>query len=535
MSPVKDGSETSTLESDVPLSRSLIWRRQLEFYARRGLQVWSEDNLPTFITSNPFIAEVYARIVCGYLRDCMGLEKAQPQAVSPERPLRILELGAGTGKFAYLFLRQLVEMLQATGLSPEPVRYCMTDCSEGLVEYWRRKTQLAEFVERGLLEFNVLSVGENITSSFGRAQAGVESEAPRGPLVVIANYVFDSLPQDAFIVQNGQIFEAVVTTTTACAEEPSGMSSLRLTYNNVEMAQDRYDDPTSNQILEGYRARLPAATVLFPSEALRILKELAKPTNGRMLVLAADKGFVHEEDLQFLQGPPELEWHASLNCFSQTVNFDALAKHFQYCGGRALLPEKRSANLSICGFQHCRAGDEFPSTNAAYRDSQENFGVDDLFSLLAWLNAHMEEISAQQVLAVLRLSRWDPIALLRLFPILARQLHTVKRERYDLRDAVLRTWANHYPVQPGENALAFQCGVILLELRFFEEAQSMFRASERELGRSAATSYNLALCSQGLGHDSESLAFLVEACKLDPAFEPARMMRGKLEEHKEQR
>ncbi|HYL95510.1 MAG TPA: hypothetical protein VET69_06865, partial [Terriglobales bacterium] len=69
-----------------------------------------------------------------------------------------------------------------------------------------------------------------------------------------------------------------------------------------------------------------------------------------------------------------------------------------------------------------------------------------------------------------------------------------------------------------------------LELRFYEDALAMFKASQQIFGGSAATSYNLGLCSLGLGRSSEALAFMVEACGLDPTFEPARLSRRKLEQ-----
>jgi tetratricopeptide (TPR) repeat protein len=90
---------------------------------------------------------------------------------------------------------------------------------------------------------------------------------------------------------------------------------------------------------------------------------------------------------------------------------------------------------------------------------------------------------------------------------------------------VLHPWANHFPVGQSDNVLAFYCGVILLELRFLEEALLMFQQSQVLFGRSAATSYNLGLCSSGLGRSSEALAFVVEACHLEPAL----VLRRKLE------
>jgi hypothetical protein len=123
------------------------------------------------------------------------------------------------------------------------------------------------------------------------------------------------------------------------------------------------------------------------------------------------------------------------------VNFDAIGKYFAAAGGEALLPAKHSASLNVCAFLQGHKGDQFPATAKAYQDAQEAFGTEDLFALLGWLNAHMEEMLAPQILAVLRLSRWDPTAFMRVFPVLARQLGSVPLGRHDIREAVLRIWA----------------------------------------------------------------------------------------------
>ncbi|HYX68760.1 MAG TPA: SAM-dependent methyltransferase, partial [Terriglobales bacterium] len=423
----------------------------------------------------------------------------------------------------YLFLRHLAPLLRAHGIPLDAMRYRMTDCAEELLPSWRANPYLAEFVREGVLEFDLLEAGATQPATRG---AG----SPAGPLVVIANYVFDSLPQDVFVIQEGKIFEALVTTTAAepAAQHPEPLSKLRLSYDNVVPPPERYEDAARNGILERYRTRLEGATVLLPTAALDTVEALAALSDGRMLVLAADKGYTQEDALALSLGPPAFEWHAP-DCFSLMVNFDAIGKYFQTIGGEAMLPEKRSSSLHLCGFLRGRPGERFPATAAACRQAQAAFGPDDLFALLAWLNAQLESLSLPQVLAVLRLTHWDPVALMRLFPVIGRQVRGVTRERYDLREAVLKTWANHYPVDPGENVHAFHCGVILLELRFFEDAVSFFRASQQALGPSAATSYNLGLCSLGLGRPEEALAFMVEACRLDPGFEPARLSRLKLE------
>jgi tetratricopeptide (TPR) repeat protein len=523
------------LESSVPLSSSLIWHRQREFYEQRGLGAWTADRVPQFITNNPFIAEIYANLVFHFLCDCLDQDRQGTKRISPQNPLRILELGAGSGKFAYLFLRHLAPLLRGKGLPLETIRYCMTDCAESVLESWRANSYLAEFAERGVLEFELFEAGQEVKHLFGSGQGTSTT-----PLVVIANYVFDSLPQDAFVIQHGSILESLVTTTApdqtaqgnvAAAHVP--LQKLQLSCQNVTISPERYADATWNQILEQYRNRLSGATVLFPSAALKTLAEVAALSDGRMLVLAADKGYAHEDALALSQGPLAFEWHTP-DCFSLLVNLDAIGKYFQATGGAALLPDKHFSGLNICAFLRGRPEEQFPGAIAAYRQAQAAFGPDDLFTLLAWLNAHMEEMSVAQILAALRLTHWDPVALMRLFPVLGGQLRSVVAERIDLRDAVMKTWANHYPVSGDENVLAFHCGVILLELRFFAEAMAMFKTSQKVLGASAATSYNLGLCAQGLGRSSEALAFMTEAADLDPKFEPARVTRVKLEQETRQ-
>jgi tetratricopeptide (TPR) repeat protein len=521
-----DPRATSELEKDLPLSRSLIWARQREFYVRRGLGAWTADRVPQFITNNPFIAEIYADMVAQFVRDCMEHDGRESKPPSAQNPVRVLELGAGPGKFAYLFLRHLAPLLRDHGSPPETVRYVMTDCAEGVVESWRHNSYLSEFAHSGLLEFALFEAGQE-----ARPWSG-QQNLPAGPLVVIANYVFDSLPQDAFSFAGGQMQELLITTAAprpqdSTAQEPAPLSKLRLSFQSVPISRDRYHDAAWNAILDGYRKQMQKATVLFPSATLKTIEKLHALSDGRMLVLAADKGHAYEDTLALAQGPPSFEWHAP-DCFSLMANFDAIGKAFRANGGEALLPDKHSSSLHICGFSRGRPGELFTRTQAAYREAQAGFGPDDLFTLLAWLNAHMEEINVPQILATLRLSRWDPIALIRLFPVLGRQLRTVQSERQDLRTAVLRTWANHYPVSPEENVLAFNCGVILLELRFFEEAVEMFRTSQQVLGPSATTSYNLGLCALGMGRSGEALSFMDEACALDPALEPARRALARL-------
>lgn len=91
-----------TLEQDRRLSESLIWPLQREFYRRRGTEAWTSGELPWYVTSNSFIARAYTRMVAGWLRDLLAAG-----AIDRSQPVHVIELAAGSGHFAFLFLKKL--------------------------------------------------------------------------------------------------------------------------------------------------------------------------------------------------------------------------------------------------------------------------------------------------------------------------------------------------------------------------------------------------------------------------------------------
>ena len=57
-----------------------------------------------------------------------------------------------------------------------------------------------------------------------------------------------------------------------------------------------------------------------------------------MLLLSTDKGYTHLEEIDHLDHP-HLAFHGS---FSMMVNFHAIAKYFEQCGGKALFQSVRT-------------------------------------------------------------------------------------------------------------------------------------------------------------------------------------------------
>src|SRR5512136_2422752 len=118
------------LERDCRLSESMLWGVQRRYYSQQGIQAWSRSKVPHFITCNPAIAAAYAEVVLGFLRDGQAV-------LDPGQPVYIVELGAGAGRFGYLFLRKFAALAPRSPLRDVRWTYVLTDFAEETIAYWQ--------------------------------------------------------------------------------------------------------------------------------------------------------------------------------------------------------------------------------------------------------------------------------------------------------------------------------------------------------------------------------------------------------------
>jgi hypothetical protein len=286
----RDSGDPCVREQGQRLSRSVLWEYQRRFFDHWGVAAWSNSVVPSYITNNPFIAAAYARVVLGWLRDCQAAcGNPSPPAGSfgpldPGQPVYLVELGAGCGRFAFHFLKRFLAMREASSLRHVPVRYVMTDFAERNLAYWREHPSLRPFVEAGVLDFARFDPAcdrELRLEVFGTT---LSPGTVKNPVAVLANYVFDSLPQDAFAVTGGRLHESLATLTYPTPEpdpaDPKWFARGRLTFEHRPITGDYYEDPEWNRVLKGYEERLDDTVVLFPEATLRCLDHLAA-TGGR--------------------------------------------------------------------------------------------------------------------------------------------------------------------------------------------------------------------------------------------------------------
>lgn len=518
------------LESDQRLSASLLWSLQRRFFQDRGVTAWTEGEVPHFITSNTYIARSYARMAHAFLRDALSWDgTGKPGGIDLASPVYIVELGSGSGRFAFHFLKKFGEILALSPLSGLTVKLVMTDFASRTIETWREHPRLAPYVASGELDFARFDMERDRELHLVESGETLSVETARNPIIVIANYVFDSVPHDVFFLAGGQLHEGLVTLSS---DEPLPASpgtalfeKLTATYEKRPIDGAYYDDPDLDALIEQYRQRLGEATLIFPVCALSCIRRLRDLGGGRMLLISADKGFVHEQDL-LGRVEPGLAVHGS---FSLMVNYHAIGQLVRNLGGHALEPAHHPASLQVCAYVLGAAAAGLPETRLAFHDAIECGGPDDFFSMMWAVQKSYDSLSIEEALAVLRVCGWDANILLGSMKALQSGMDkATTRQRAELHAALLRVWDCYFPI--GEEAdLAFAIGALLVDMEYFPEALEFLEHSLREREPDGATYFNMALCHMRLRQFEKALAATEEGLKLRPTSDLAKSLRVQLQ------
>jgi len=519
-------SSQTILEEKKRFSQSLLWAFQRQFFEQQGIQAWNTGKVPHYATSNPFIASAYGKVVFGFLRDCKSDEQTP---LDPEQPVYILELGAGSGRFAYHFLKKFFAYYSQSVLQEVAVKYVMSDLSQQNLDFWRSHPSLQPFLEQGVLDFASFDVEKDQKLQLLHSGEAIAPETLKNPLIVLANYFFDSIPQDLFYIQGGQLYETRVTLTSPEKEpdlkDAKLLERLEISYDDRAIAADYYENPDFNQILQQYQHRLAETSLLFPFVGLQCLCNLRHLSSDRLLLLSGDKGYSREEELLGRQ-KPKLTLHQG--CFSLMVNYHAIAQYARNQGGQVLTTAHRHRSVNICAFRLGGSAEGDRETHQAYRDAIEQCSPDDFFALKKGLEPHYNTLTLQQLLAFLRLSGWDFNIFFGCFPRfmseVAKASETLRREAYR---AIYKIWDTYY-FMGEQRDLAFHLGMLLYGMDYLPEALDFFQRSRQLHGEDPITLYNLGMCHYRLRQLEEALTCVTKTLELNPNFEAAKEVRIKI-------
>ena len=504
------------LEQGKRFSQSIMWKLTRDFYEQRGISAWDSGIVPSYVTSNPFIAQSYAQVVWQYLRDC--LSDRGSCRIDPSQPIYIVELAAGHGRFSYLFLKKFLALENASSLRHLDVRFVMTDFTETNVKSWARQKLFQDYVDQGVLHLGLFDLEcDDYIRLYPSGQL-LSQESIKNPLIVLANYIFDSLLQDFFRFESGKISECLVTTrhTEPLSEQPVNpevMSNFHLDWEmNPVSPEGYYGDALIEQVLAGYQGRLSDTTLVFPVGAMRTIRRLSRMSGNRLLIVSSDKGYTHEDELFYINGQ-YVQFHGALSTMS---NYHAMGQLVQKLGGHYLATAQRQMSLKTVAYLVGGSSEQFADTMATFRTSMDVFGPYDFYTLLNSVRTAAPNLPLDGVMELMRLAQYDPQVFFDYEKIILDNAHTLSEtQRVELTMSLDRTWANFYPL--GRD-LPFELGRVYLSLKRPREALRYNQLSMDMFGEHPVTYCNMGICYYQAEDTANAIVCFEKSLQLNPDY-----------------
>ena len=126
----------------------------------------------------------------------------------------------------------------------------------------------------------------------------------KGPLVAIANYVFDSLPQDAFAIDNGGIHELLVTTSAAADDEIPYSERLAIFLPELRHPPQHYADDYGTVSWSNTAPGFLLPRSFFPPVRFRRYSNSALPVTAECWCLQPTKDLPTKRTLRWLPANP---------------------------------------------------------------------------------------------------------------------------------------------------------------------------------------------------------------------------------------
>lgn len=505
---MKIDSNKKSIEQNKRLSQSAIWQMQRDYFHNEGINAWVSQ-VPFYITSNPYIANCYAQIVLSFIKDWT---KNNPE--SKNHPFYIMELGTGSGRFSFYFVKRITELLNNLKMNDIKICYVMSDFTENNLNYWESHPALKPFVDQGILDFAIYDMEQDKPITLVKKNIQLDQNNLINPLTVFANYIFDTITQDSFTIRNGKLHELLFSLSTdknnIKANKPVDMEQLTVDYNIKEVSSSYYGDPHIDSILEEYKNKLQDSSILFPIGSFNAIKLLRKLANDKLLIISTDKGYNNLETLDRL-GYPSILFHGS---FSLMVNFHALAAYFKNSGGDAYLQKSRKG-IKTSVFSSGFKLSELPELALSVEEHVDAVGPGDYFQLHTRMSEGFHECNLATLGSHMQFAHWDPHMYLKLGNHIISKVEQEDMESIQFFAENMEQMAANFYYIPETPCVLFDIGIFYHAIKKFPEAVSYYKKSIEFVGEQFGLYYNLALCQHQLGDDEDALLHFRKAKALD--------------------
>ncbi|MDF3054232.1 MAG: hypothetical protein K0Q74_139 [Gammaproteobacteria bacterium] len=507
-------SNKIVFEKDKRLSDSYVWQYQRDYFDRSGIDAWVKD-VPHYATSNPFLAACYARMVVRLAQDW-----ARKYPESKKHPFYIIELGTGSGQLSFYVLKNIKRLKKELGIEDLDICYLMTDFTESNLKYWEQHSALKPFLDENRLDFAIFDMERDSTFILKNRGTEISPGSIVNPICVFANYIFDTVQNDAFFSKNGELFDSLITLTTTDDNIVDGklveLKKAQMSYTMGKIQGQRFEDPYFDAVLDRYRTKLKRSHFLFPTAGLRTIANLKRLNDGKLFLVSTDKGNSTIGELESM-GDLFFDHHGS---FSLMVNFHVIASYFEESGGKAILQTERdgvTTHAFCAGFDM----DELPEFALAVRENVERLSPGDYFVLHRNMRENHEQFATETLVAHLAFAQWDPHIYRRFSKQFSAPAKKMGRRTESYLLSHLPDIAANFYYMPRQYDVFFDLGFLLHSLQKHEEALKYYLLSQQYFGGSFNVFYNLAICYRKSGHKDEAIAAFERALEINPDFAEA--------------
>lgn len=388
------------IEAPVPVGRSSLWARSKRRYEGGALDLWQRGAVPSEISTHPLLADAVLALVEAWASDA-GLSGG---------PLDLIELGAGSGRFSF----QLVTALERRSTSE--TRVVMTDVSRAPLDALASHPQLRAALDAGRLALATFDVEQPSALRFLDDKAPASSP-PRGR-VVIANYVFDSVPCDFYSSSDAgrgiDEWQLALIADPAHGEDDGSVNAVQGRFSRAPLASLPEDPRLRDAVLSFGRLGYP---LFCTSAAALACVDFFSHNKIPTLMIVSDKAFIARDQPTRLKRP-FVQRHGGT--ISATVDLELLAHMVRADGGCALLPTTPTS-FSTAAFALGQPA--APDAERAFaRHFAERPLIDQLRVQLGFAATLTEESAIEDFVSVLRASGGDAEVFTRLHSALVRKL-----------------------------------------------------------------------------------------------------------------
>ncbi|MDF1796190.1 MAG: hypothetical protein P1U63_06615 [Coxiellaceae bacterium] len=499
-----------TIAENQRFSECIFWRMQREYFDKQGINAWNKQ-VPFHATCNPFIANSYTSIALSFIKDWL---KLHPSSI--DHPFYIMELGTGSGLFSFYMLKAMHELREQLQMDDVKIVYVMTDFTSSNLSYWQQHPRFQYYLDSDLLDFAFFNMETKEDIHLLRSNKFLSKDVLVNPLLLCANYIFDSISSDAFTVKDGKVSESLLTLKTnsnnIVGGEVESWDEIDIGYCNKSIdLSSYYDDDIFNQVLHSYQGRLKNSHFLLPIASMRAIRKLVGDCDGNILLISSDKSYTHIDQIEGLNYP-RMAFHGS---FSLMVNYDAIAQYFKLLGGDAKLqPHSKaiSTNVFLLGEQF----DNLPHTKLAIEQRVVEFSPSDFLVLVKSKKKQVDELRLEELISLLKLSHWDPWIFhqysVRINVLINKA--SLATRRY-LTGNMAKIEANYYYMPSSINTL-LEIGRFFQQIKQYSIALSYYAKSEALFGQQFDLISSKAFCTYHLGGCDDARQLFNEAAALVP-------------------